>query len=285
MQLHHLPLKLRHSSRTIYRISYICPRNGLTKIWTAYLPGKIGSGGDAPWKGTHTSLNSIPKIYLYLKEHGHLLEVLNDKSIYHLAKDKVVSEICFAYCCGIESLAKESDLISVVISRNKKDELIKFVLEFWRIGKRDVSRRPSILAFWSKVLSTIDLDTREGQSVASYLCMLSEIIAEIDESNFELICKVAPYASLEYHDYDMIEWLETVSKRQPVESYEIWSSMIDLSLSSEPENSIKNLLKNIVEGGEAGISQAHNIVKKYAERGNVEPYQWLRKILKDEDWK
>ena len=219
------------------------------------------------------------KIYKYLRDAGHFIDVLDDETIYHRAHDRVITNICIAYLSGIESLDTDSDLVSVLISRNKRDELNKLVLEFWRYGKGDEVLLPKIKTFWAAVLSEINLESKGGQSVASNLCRLVERIAEVDDPSLNLIRAVAPYACVEHNSYHMFEWLEKLSESQPKESYLIWQSMIRFTLPSFPANSMKILLKNIVNAGYS--AQAHELVETYIKGGNLELHKWLKEILAD----
>ena len=220
------------------------------------------------------------KIYLYLKENGHLIKVLDDDTIHHFAKDRAIENICIAYCREIESLEADDSLLSIVISRNDSDELKKAVVDLWRIGKNNIEFAPKIIAFWQKVSTELDLGSQEGQAVASQLCRLAEFIKEIDNSTLELIGTVAPYAYVKHNAYHMFEWLEKISESQPLEASQIWKSMLLLSLPADPENSIRNILKNVVKEGHEGKVRAREITNIYIEKGgNGTPYKWLCEVL------
>lgn len=217
--------------------------------------------------------------YLYLRDKGHLLRALDDDTLYHQTHDRVISNVCFAYCLEIESLETSSDLISSLVNRKKSSELNKLVWEFWRIGKDNKDQLPKIEAFWRNVLSVIDLNNSEGQRVASNLCILSELIDNLDDDVFKLITEVAPFAHVERNSYEMFKWLEKVSESYPQQSCLIWLSMIRDSSPFYPTDSIQNLLKNIVLAG--FNEEVQEIVEAYLKNGNSKLYKWMKEIEKD----
>ncbi|MDE0646030.1 MAG: hypothetical protein OXH84_07340 [Gammaproteobacteria bacterium] len=214
--------------------------------------------------------------YLYLRDKGHLLRALDDDTLYHQTHDRVISNVCFAYCLEIESFETSSDLISVLVNRKKSSELNKLVWEFWRIGKDNKDQLPKIEAFWRNVLSVIDLNNSEGQRVASNLCILSELIDNLDDDVFKLITEVAPFAHVERNSYEMFKWLEKVSESYPQQSCLIWQSMIRDSSPFYPTDSIQNLLKNIVLAG--FNEEVQEIVEAYLKNGNSKLYEWMKEI-------
>ncbi len=251
--------------------------------WTMESLDTLFSAQDQKWwrcaMEGYAYAKTSEKIYLYLKENGHLIKVLDDDTIHHLAKDRAIENICIAYCREIESLEADDSLISVLISRNDSDELKKAIVNLWRIGTNNIEFAPKIIAFWQEVLTKLDLESQEGRAVASQLCMLAEFIKEVDDSTLELIRAVAPYVGR--NDYRMFEWLEKISDSQPLEASQIWKSMLlRTPLPAYPETSIKNILKNILKEGHEGKVRAQEITDTYIkEDGNDAPRKWLYEIL------
>ena len=253
----------------------------MSEDWTFENLDRIFSHEDHKWwtcamEGYAYVSKFYETIYRYLRDAGHLIKVLDDDSIYHRARDRVITNICFAYYSGIESLESDSDLVTVLISRKKTEELNKLILELWRYGKSDKDLVLKVKEFWAKVISKIEMTVKGSQSVASHLCKLVELLDEVDESSLSLIREVAPYACVEHHSYDMFKWLEKLSASQPKESHLIWQSMIRFSSPSYPADSIKCLLKNNVNAG--FLRPVREIVDTYVRRGNLEMHNWLMEI-------
>ncbi|MDE0094454.1 MAG: hypothetical protein OXO49_08155 [Gammaproteobacteria bacterium] len=256
--------------------------------WVHANMGRIFSLKDPKWwrcaMEGYAYFTSFKKdVYLYLRNKGHLLKTLDDNTLPHLTHVRVIKNVCFAFCLEIESLETPTDLVSVLVNRNKTSELNMLVWEFWRIGKDNKDQLPKIKAFWRNVLSVIDLNNAEGQSTASNLCILSELIDNLDDAALELITEVAPFAHVEHNSYHMFKWLEKVSESYPQQSCLIWQSMIRDSSPSYPADSIQNLLKNIVL---AGFSvEALEIVETYLEEGKSQLHTWMKEIGVDQSSK
>ena len=257
----------------------------MSRDWTLANLDRIFSFEDPKWwrcaMEGFAYVSSFKKdLYLYLRNKGHLLRALNDDTLYHRTHDRVITNVCFAYFRGIESLETPSDFISVLVNRNNSSELNMLIWEFERIGKDNEDLLPRIKDFWRKVLSVIDLSCSEGQSVASNLCLLSELIDDIDDDALKLITKVAPFAEIEYHGYQLFEWLEKISESYPKQSCSIWQSMIRDSSPSHLPGSARILLKNIVRAGFR--DGAEEIVETYLSRGNLTLHNWMKEIEEDQ---
>lgn len=251
---------------------YMCPEWTFTNLDRIYSESK-GNWWKCAMEGYAYVSIFNEKIYRYLRDKGHFKKVLDDDTFDDQTHERVISNICIAYLHGIESLDTDSDLINIVISRNNQAELRRFVIEFWRFGKDNPDLVPKIFQFWQKVLTKIDLESQEGKSVASYLCLLAENIEEVDKATCDLVVTVAPYASVEHNAYHLFEWMEQISESQPDEAYVIWKSMIKFSTPSYPESSIRVLLKNI------GEAHANEIAEIYVKQENLEVYKWVKEVF------
>ena len=104
--------------------------------------------------------------------------------------------------------------------------------------------------------------------------MLSDLLDTIDDDALELIIKVAPFAEIEYHGYQMFEWLEKMSESYPKQSCTIWQSMIQDSSPAHLADSSQILLKNIVRAGFR--DEAEEIVETYLSRGSLTLHNWMK---------
>ncbi|MXX94956.1 MAG: hypothetical protein F4039_02285 [Gammaproteobacteria bacterium] len=221
-------------------------------------------------------------IYEHLKRKGHIVRVLDDDKVHHLAKERAIANICIAYCRGIESLDDDDALVNALIARGVSDELRRAVIRLWKIGKKYDQCDRKIRAFWLKVINNIDLNERVGKEIASHLCWLSELIDHVDDECLKMVLVVAPYAYLKHNDYNMFKWLKKVSKTQAIQACRIWQAMISFSLPVHPKESVRILLKNIFDSGQEGKRDAADIVQTYLKGGKFELQQMLLEIQQDE---
>ena len=136
----------------------------MSRDWTLANLDRIFSQRDSKWwrcamEGFAYVSSFKQDLYLYLRNKGHLLKAMNDDTFYHRVHDRVITNVCFAYCLEIESLESPSDFISVLVDRKKSTELNMLIWEFERIGKDNEDQIPKIKEFWRKVLSVIDLNS------------------------------------------------------------------------------------------------------------------------------
>ena len=220
--------------------------------------------------------NFDERIYWFLKKKGHLLKVLDDDEIYDSAKRRAIDLICVATCREVESLESEESLFNVLITRRKKDELEDAIVCLWRMGRVNAEFRPKILDIWRKLLGKLDLSEKKGQSIASELCVLVEFIDTFDDLTLSLVHKIAPYSHVEYNYYYLYEWLEKISAYQPEHAFKIWSRMLSESIPPvNPEDSVKNILGNLVKEGHEGIMNAECIADAYLKGEEILPNKWL----------
>ena len=255
----------------------------LSKEWTINNLDRLFSVSDQKWwrcamEGySHVSVFK-EHIYHYLRDKGHLVKVLDHDAIHHQAKKKVIQNICFAFWKGIEPLDFENSLIRVLILRRDPNELRQVVINLLAIGKSNLEFTEKIKEFWWDVGSNLDLKSRDGQTIASHLCNLIGFIDQVDEPSLNLILDISPYAHIEHNEHQILEWLEKVSRSQPLEASQVWKAMLRESLPLYPEESLRNILGNILEMGHKGEVLARRIVEIYTKRQSSGPSKWLLEI-------
>lgn len=220
-------------------------------------------------------------IYTYLKDHGHLIRALDDEHIYDRVKDRVIENICVAYCYDLEPLNEEGSLLNVLITRNIEDELKQAIVVLWRLANDNAQVWSKLPDVWKRVFDNLDLETQASQAIASQLCMLAEFVTVIDDSNRALIHSVAPYVHVEYNADRLFRWLDKISEKQPLEALSIWKLMLRFSLPTYPEESMKSILKNIWTAENEGRSSTTEISDMYIKRGNETLRKWLSEFRED----
>ncbi|MCY3627111.1 MAG: SIR2 family protein [Gammaproteobacteria bacterium] len=256
----------------------------MSSDWTLGILDDLFSSTDPKWwrcamEGYAYVSSVYDGIYTHLKDNGHLIHALDEEYVYDPAKDRVIEHICVAYCYDIESLDDEDSLISVLISRNIEDEMNQAIVNLWRLANENVHISDKLSGFWKRVTDNLDLETKGSQAIASQLCMLAEFVSVIDDSNRELIHSVVPYVHVEFNTDRLFRWLNKISENQPLEALYIWKLTLRYSLPTYPEESMKNILKNIWKVKNVGKSSATEISDMYIEQGNDMLRKWLSELL------
>ena len=251
--------------------------------WTMGILDDLFSSEDQKWwryalEGYAYIGNVYDEVYTHLKDNGHLMKVLDEENIYDRVKDRVIENICVAYCYDLESLEEESSLLRRLITRNIEDELKQAIVYLWGLANDNAQVRSKFPDFWKRLLDNLNLETKASQAIASQLCMFAEFIEKIDESNRALIHSVVPYVHVEYNTDRLFRWLDKISESQALEALCIWKLTLRYSLPTYPEESMKNILKNIWKVDRVGKSSATEISDRYIEQGNDTLRKWLSEL-------
>lgn len=223
-----------------------------------------------------------PKIYKYLKEHGDLLKVLDDKNIRDNAEEKAIQNIALAYINDFESFEEEDSLINLLISRNDCEEIKHLVWFMWTLKNiRNEKLINKIYELWPKILDIIDLSKREGQNIASQLCLWTVFVDHVDKDRQQLLLAIAPYSDESHNSHVLLERISEISDQQPFEAHEIWMEMLKRSTPDYPEEAIRNIFTNLLKIGPEGLSKAREAESAYLKNGNDGPSLWLKEIRQE----
>lgn len=218
------------------------------------------------------------EIYKHLKEHGHLIKVLDDENIKDRVNEKVIQNIAVAYLNEFETL--DDGLIKQLLQRGKQSELNHLIWFFWTLRKDgDDKIKAKVFELWPLILEVIDLSSRDGRLLASKLCDWAVFVDEVTDENKKLLLSVALFAEEGFNSYDLLRSISRISERQPIEAYEIWLRLLEGAKPDFPEESIREALTNFIRIGNDGQRMAKNIVSEYLKGGNEHPMQWLKEIL------
>ena len=258
----------------------------MSSDWTMGILDSLFSSKDQKWwrcamEGYAYIGTVYEGLYSHLRDNGHLIRVLNEENIYDRAKDRVIENICVAYCYDVETLDDEGSLLSELIIRNIEDELKQAIVHLWRLANDNAQVCSKLPDVWKRVFDNLDLETQASQAIASQLCMLAEFVTVIDDSNRPLIHSVVPYIHVEYNTDRLFRWLDKISKNQALEALCIWKLTLRYSLPTYPEESMKNILKNIWQMENIGQSSATGISDIYIERGNDMLRKWLSELREE----
>ena len=219
------------------------------------------------------------EVYVLLRDRGLLLEAVDDTSLHHTVRRRIISMCCSAYARKHEKLGDETSLFNKLITRAQILDLKDIILELWRIGKNDKSLNSSLYGVISEIISKIDLDSDDGQSIASDLCLLVECYDEMDDRTYKMFLLVAPYCEIESNSYSMFIWLTKFSNIDPNRAFEIWKAMLVRSNPMHPVDNVVEIFSNIQKNGDDGIRKVRELADLYLSRGNDSLYLRLTEML------
>jgi hypothetical protein len=213
----------------------------------------------------YAHLNTVDEeIYKHLKEEGHFMRALDDENIREKIRNKFVQNIAAAYLKGYERLEEGTSLIHQLIVRKKYTEIGHLIWFLWTLRKDGGEKiRGKIFEIWPLILASIDTNTQEGRKLASKLCDWTAFVDQINATNKSLILAVAPYADENHHSHDLLRSIARISKRQPLEAYEIWRRMLDGSKPTYPQEAIRTTFTNLLAQGADGVRKAKEITDQY----------------------
>ena len=80
---------------------------------------------------------------------------------------------------------------------------------------------------------------------------------------------------------DLLKSIAHISKLQPFEAYEIWLKLLEGATPDYPEESVRDILNNLVLKGPEGIRKAKEIISIYLKFGNERPLNWFHEIIEE----
>lgn len=218
-------------------------------------------------------------VYRYLKEHGDFTRALDDKNLQDRVKQKIIQNIVVSYINDEESLDDADSLISVLLERARFEELRQLIWFIWTLrGKDQPELFTKVSELWPRLLQIIDVGTKEGRRLASSLCHWAAFIDEITEVNRDWLLSIARYAEEDYNSYDLLKSLARISKAQPLEAQRILLDMLTSYSYDYPEESIREILANLIAVGPEGERKAKEVVDAYLRHGIERPRVWLMEI-------
>lgn len=224
--------------------------------------------------------NVYEEIYNHLKSNQHFVRALDDENLKDRVSEKIIQNIVIAYLNNYEALPDETSLIRQLFDRGNLDELSQLIWFVWTLRKKDdESLYSKVMELWPRVLQAIDTSSREGRKLASKLTTWSVFIIRVDDTNRDLILKVAAVADEDYNSHDLLKSIARVSAEQPKEAVEIWRVLLQGAAPDYPEEAIREALGNFVASGDDGRRDAYAIVDEYIRRGNDKPSLWLQDLV------
>ena len=221
------------------------------------------------------------KIYNHLKVNRHFIFALDDENLKGQVSEKIIQNIVIAYFRNYENLKNDDSLIRQIFDRAKYEELSQLIWFIWTLReKNDQKLYSKVMELWPCLLQAINIDNQEGRKLASKLSTWSVFITEVNNTNRDLILKVAAFADENYNSYKLLESIARFSANQPEEALKIWREMLKRSAPDYPEKAIRETFSNLVKLGDDGRRDALSIADEYIKQENYKPNTVLQEILR-----
>lgn len=220
------------------------------------------------------------EVYFFLKNNGSLMAAIDDKSFPETVRHSLIRKIVSSAYHGIEDFNSCDALINALLRRNRRSELDIVIRFIWNIRNSDRNKIVQLVSYlWPEILSIIDLNTRDGQFLASLLCLWFSVFNRIDDECKELILACAPFVEEAHNSYEFLKKMAELSEHQPLEVFEIWKSALQFSAFEYPPESIQTIFKNLLQQGSQGRRYAVEIVDTYIRYGSDNPKLILDKLI------
>ena len=219
------------------------------------------------------------QIYQFLKDNDHFIKVLNDGHLRKNVKERVIQNILASFIANNESLEDPNSLISVLLNRNNLEELQYIVWTITMQVKKDERQLlTKVEALWPRLLSLVDVTSKQGRQLASTLCSWALFIDNVNDLNRPWLVTIAPYADESHNGYHFLEQLARISRTQPLEAQHLRLTMLTKSYVDRPRDAINEIFTNLVSRGSEGARLANAVVDVYIRLGNGEPRLVLKAI-------
>ncbi|MFO1502358.1 MAG: hypothetical protein U1F39_00910 [Steroidobacteraceae bacterium] len=224
-----------------------------------------------------------PDVYEFLKVHGDFVRALDDPSLKSKVADKVIQNIVIAYVNDFETLDKSESLLAYLLNRAKPNEMSQLAWFVWTLRKEgDAELTSKVLRLWDAIHERVDVSTKQGRLVASYLCKWSVFVERLDDHSMALLAKVAPYSNEDHNSSELLRSLARLSESDPLRANELWMLMLQGSLPDYPTEAITQILRNLWGHGDVGRAAARLSVSEYLKKGSERPAASLRELAGSE---
>jgi hypothetical protein len=217
-----------------------------------------------------------PDIYAWLKENGHLKNVLNTIWRNKDVRKKIIQQIAVQYIGGKEELTGNSLFADILLSWKEKD-ISEIIWQFWvgREQKLSEDQRQRILEFWKWCSDKIRTREEENARILSGLTQLTCYLPEMGQGEEAMVIQAAPYADVGHHSSFFIEYLSRLSARTPKAVANIFLAMLTKTVPSFEEEHIVSIVNSLYSGGLK--DEANKIANIYAMKG----YGFLRAVYSE----
>lgn len=218
--------------------------------------------------------------YKHLKIHGDFIKALDDGHLKKQVTEKIIQGVAVAYINNFEDLTQPDNLLDVLLQRKNINELSQLIWFFWTLRDRHNEKlRGKVYELWPRLLKIVNVDTKDGRILASYLCHWAAYVNKIDSVVEQWLFIIAPYAEENHNASDLLQNLAEISDTQPIEAQKVWIKMLDSYSYDYPEEAFRRIFKNLIASGGDGARKAKEVVDAYIKYGIDRPRVWLTEII------
>ena len=144
------------------------------------------------------------EVYDYLKENQRFLQALDDENLNDTVLEQIIQNVVIGYFRNHENLGEENSFIQQLLDRARPKELGQLIWFIWTC-REDINKtlnqilNDKVMKLWPHLLDVIDTDNRDGRKLMSQLSEWSVFIVEVDDTNRNLLLKIAKFADEDYH--------------------------------------------------------------------------------------
>jgi hypothetical protein len=200
-------------------------------------------------------------IFNLLKEHGHFVKVLEEVHGQESVRNHIIEHVTLAFLHGFESYESKDSLFARVIEIWKQED-IKHIIWFLSVQK-DLGPKlqQNVLMFWDICYTKIKGHEKEHELLLSELSLLAPYLKNVNQNQLPWLLQCAPFAELKYHGHQLVEYLDELANRQPVEAAKVCLSMLSGTIPYHPRAKIRSLTEKLYTSGTAEAADA--ICNKY----------------------
>jgi len=207
-------------------------------------------------------------IYDSFKQKHFFEALLDNVNLNDEAKGRYIERICLMHLWEKQPFGAEDDPLSLLLKRGNNKELSKVIWWLWSIHD-DNFQKSKELAFklWPILINRVEVGDKDGQLLASKLCLWVVFIEDLNEETVEWLSAIAPYAGKDYNADTFLQGLAKLSIKSPFEAANIWQLMLTKYSPTYADEAIRILFENLIKAGVEGQRIAKKIADLYLKNG------------------
>ncbi|MCL1044703.1 hypothetical protein L2737_05090 [Shewanella electrodiphila] len=208
------------------------------------------------------------EVYSLFKRKQFFENLLDSPHLNDEIKDRYIQFIGYCHIHNKERLGADGDPLSLLLDRCHYKELKKLIWQLWSIHDDDkLESNELVYKLWPTLVARAAQGDKEGQLLASKLCLWIVYIDELDADTISWLSTIAPYAGKDYNADTFLEGLARLSGTYPLEVAEIWKLMLTNYSTVFADESIQTLFNNIYAASKDGQRAARDIADLYLKFG------------------
>lgn len=207
-------------------------------------------------------------VYSLFKRKQFFESLLDSPHLNDEIKDRYIKFIGYSHIHNKEQLGADGDPLSLLLDRGNYKELKKLIWLFWSVRDEDkLDSKALVFTLWPTLITRVERGDKEGQLLASKLCLWTVYIDALDADTTSWLSVIAPYAGKDYNADTFLEGLARLSDSSPLEVAAIWKLMLTHYSPVYADDSIRTLFNTIAKAGIEGQRAAKDIVDLYLKFG------------------